>query len=231
MQKDTKTIAAVIVVLLLGVWFTARANAIYNVGGSYTVLTEDDDSETDEVNARVARISFVSGDARIRRSGVDEWESVTLNLPIVEGDEIVTELGARVELQLAKDQHLRISENSSLKMVTYSDDGIAVSLASGTLHLRLRSFDKDKKFFEIDAPKTTVAIQSAGSYRIDAGEAGSSEIRIAAVTGEARIYTETSGFTLKSGRRARLFIDGPTQGEWETGDAMAVMDGFRPVGE
>ena len=226
MHKAIKAIVfAIAFVLLFGSW-TARANKFHNVGSSYTVLTADDETDTEEINARVARVSFVSGDARIKRSGSDEWESVTLNLPIVEGDEIVTESEARVELQLAKDQHLRISENSSFKMVIYSDEGVAVSLASGTLNLRLRSFDKEKSFFEVDAPKTTIAIQAPGAYRIDAGSIGASEVRIAAVTGEARIYTETSGFTLKSGRRARLFIDGPTQGEWETGDAMAVMDGF-----
>ena len=172
------------------------------------------------------RSTLVTGDAKIRRSGSEDWESVSLNLPVVEGDEIVTESTGRVEVQIAKDQHLRIAENSFFKMAVYSDDGVAVSIASGTLHLRLRSFDKDRTFFEVDAPKTTIAIQSAGSYRIDAGSIGASDVKIAAITGEARIYTATSGFTLKSGRRARLFVEGPAQGEWETGDAMAVMDGF-----
>src|SRR5687768_17404863 len=51
-----------------------------------------------DVTARVARISFIRGEAQIRRAGVDEWERATLNLPVVEGDEIVTEDG-RIELQ------------------------------------------------------------------------------------------------------------------------------------
>ena len=227
MHTYSKAAAAGFVIsLLFGTWFTAEANVIRQVGGSYTVLTPDDEADLESVNARVARISFTAGDARIRRSASDEWETVTLNLPVVEGDEIVTESGARVEVQLAKDQHLRIAENSSFKMAIYSDEGVAVSIATGTLHIRLRSFDKDKTFFEVDAPKTTIAIQSAGSYRIDSGAVSTPDVRVAAFSGEARIYTETSGFTLKNGRRARLFIDGPAQGEWDIGDAMAVMDGL-----
>jgi hypothetical protein len=227
MQRHGGALAAAMFLLFLlgGVPQINAAELNARLGPQFAPPGIIEDDDPDEVKARVARISVVSGDARIKRSDSDEWESVTLNLPVVEGDEIVTEGGARVELQLAKDQHLRLAENSSLKLITFSDDGVALSLSSGTMHIRLRAFTKDK-FFEIDAPKSTVAIQSSGSYRIDAGAVGASEIKITAFTGEARIYTETSGFTLKNGRRARLFIDGPTQGEWETGDAVAAMDGF-----
>src|SRR5688572_5960135 len=61
--------------------------------------------DTPDVTARVARISFIRGDVQIRRAGVDEWETATLNLPIVEGDEIITEDG-RVEIQFDNYTHL-----------------------------------------------------------------------------------------------------------------------------
>jgi hypothetical protein len=181
--------AAMFVQFIFGGFIADEANGLNEpaaFGNSFIAV--EDEPDPDEVRARVARVSVVSGDARIRRSDSDEWESVTLNLPVVEGDEIVTETGARIELQLAKDQHIRLSENSSMKIVTYSDEGVAVSLSSGTMHIRLRSFNKDR-FYEIDAPKTTMAIQAAGSYRIDAGAIGASEVRVAAANGEARIYT------------------------------------------
>ena len=43
-----------------------------------------------EVTARVARISYISGDVQIRRADSREWEKAVQNLPIVEGDEIAT---------------------------------------------------------------------------------------------------------------------------------------------
>ena len=99
---------------------------------NYTVV--DDDEDSPEVKDRVARISFIRGDVRIRRADQDEWEKGTLNLPVVEGDEIATDGNARIEIQFDKNQHLRLAENSFLKIVNLRDEGIAVSLSKGTLN-------------------------------------------------------------------------------------------------
>lgn len=186
-----------------------------------------DDESVPEVTARVARISFINGDAKVRRAGVEEWENATLNLSIVEGDEIVTETGGRVEIQFDKYQHLRLAESSYLKVVTLRDEGIAASLSVGTLSLRITSFNKERTYFEIDAPKTTLAVQRAGAYRVDAGKEGDAEVRISATEGgEARVYSDNAGFTLKNGRSARVFIEGPNVGEWETASASLNTDDF-----
>jgi hypothetical protein len=107
------------------------------------------------------------------------------------------------------------------------DAGIALSLSQGTMSVRLSQFDKDKTYFEIDAPKTTVAIQKAGRYRIDAGFANSAEARITVTeNGEARIYSDDAAFTLRSGRSARIQLDGDLSGNWEMADASATGDEF-----
>ncbi len=186
-----------------------------------------DDDEVPEVTARVARISFVKGDAKIKRAGNADWENVTLNLPIVEGDEIVTEVNGRIEIQFDKYQHLRLSESSLLKVVTLKDAGIALSLSTGTLNARITSFDKGRTYFEIDAPKTTVAVQRSGAYRVDAGSEGDNDIRVSTTEGgEARVYSDNAGFTLKNGRSARVYIAGANVGEWETSDASRLSDDF-----
>jgi len=186
-----------------------------------------DDEEDPEVKDRVARISFIRGEGRVKRLGEDDWEKATLNLPIVEGDEIVTDAGSRIEIQFGTKTHLRLGENAYLKIAGLKDEGIAASLSLGTMNLRVRDFDKDKSFFEIDVPKTTVAIQKSGSYRIDAGREGDSEIRVAASQGgEARVYSDSAGFMVKNNRSARVFIDGPTSGEWETAEASRFQDEF-----
>ncbi len=190
---------------------------------SYTV---DDDDEP-EVKARVGRISFIRGDAQVRRLESNEWEKATLNLPIVEGDEIAVGSGSRVEVQFDNYTHIRLDENAYIKVMTLKDEGIALSHSLGTISIRVTSFDKDRSFFEIDAPNTTLAIQRSGTYRIDAGRQGDDEIRVAATDGgEARVYSDNAGFTLKNGRSTRVYIDGPNAGEWETADASRFMDEF-----
>ena len=205
--------------------FGATAAQTLNLPESGDVTLTDD--EQPEVTNRVARISYLKGEAKIRRLGASDWERVTLNLPLVEGDELVTDSDTRLEIQFDNYRHVRLDENSYLKFATLRDEGIALSLSLGTMNARLTKFDKDKFFFEIDAPKTTIAIQKSGSYRIDAGEGRSSEIRVAALNGgEARVYSDSSGFTLKNGRSTRIFIDGANVGEWETGDAIRFQDDF-----
>ncbi|MEJ7624053.1 MAG: DUF6600 domain-containing protein [Pyrinomonadaceae bacterium] len=206
--------------------FGADARTI-NVPEMMGPLAAEDDEEEPEVKDRVARISFIRGEARVKRLGDDEWEKATLNLPIVEGDEIATDAGSRIEIQLNKDSHLRLAENSYLKFSGLKDEGIAVSLSLGRMNLRLGSFEKEKSFFEIDVPKTTIAIQRSGAYRIDAGREGDSEIRVAASDGgEVRVYSDSAGFTVKNNRSARVFVEGASSGEWETGEAARGRDEF-----
>ena len=185
------------------------------------------DDYTPEVTARVARISFIRGDVQIRRADRQDWERATRDLPLVEGDEIVTDRDARVEIQFDRDSYLRLAEYSYLKVVNLKDEGIALSLPQGTLSLSLLDFDKNEGYFEIDAPSTTIAVQRAGTYRIDAGDERSQDIRVTVTDdGEARVYSTSSGFTLKNGRSARIYIAGNYAGEWEMADASRFEDQF-----
>ncbi len=191
------------------------------------VFAEVSDDYVPEVTARVARISFTRGDAQIRRADSQDWERAGQNLPIVEGDEIATDASARLEIQFNSKNYLRLEGNSYLKIVGLKDEGIAVSLPQGSLSLRVLEFDKNSAYFEIDAPKTTVSVQKEGTYRVDAGDERNTEIRVSVTdNGEARIYSETSGFTLRGGRSAKIFLDGNYAGEWETADASRYADDF-----
>lgn len=197
---------------------------------AFAVYGNDDveDDTVPDVTARVSRISLIRGDVQIRRVGSQDWEKAVLNLPIVEGDEIMTDAGGRLEIQLNLYSHIRLAESSYLKVVGLKDGAVALSLSEGSINVRLSRFDKDSAFFEIDAPKTTIAIQKSGMYRIDAGKTGaSSDVRVTVTNeGEARVYADNSGFTLKTGRAATLKIDGPLAGEWETLDASRFVDEF-----
>ncbi|HEY8559716.1 MAG TPA: DUF6600 domain-containing protein [Pyrinomonadaceae bacterium] len=190
------------------------------------------DDYTPEVTARVARISFIRGDVQIRRPADEDgaktdWERAALNLPLVEGDELATGANAVVEIQLDGYNHIRLWENAYLKFTTLGDEGIAVSLPQGTLNFRARSFDKAKSYFEIDAPNATVSIEKAGMYRIESGDTRNTEIRVAASEdGEAKVYTESAGFTLRSGRAARIFIAGNYAGDYETETLARTADEF-----
>lgn len=185
------------------------------------------DDETPEIKARVARISFLRGNAQVKRVDTDNWEHAKQNLPIVEGDEIVTDSNSRLEIQFDSKNYLRLSEIAYLKITTLRDEGIAVSLPQGTLSLRVLEFDKNREFFEIDAPQTTLAVQKAGMFRVDTGDKNSDRIRFTVTDdGQARVYSEDSGFTLRSGKSALVYLEGSNAGEWETAEAARYADEF-----
>jgi len=211
-------------------WFLLLLPFLFlNAGNAFANDDVAADDYKPEITARVARIDFLRGDAQIKRAGSSDWERVAPNLPIVEGDEITTGENARLEIQFDSRNYLRLAANSYLKITTLKDDGIAVSLTQGSLSARILEFDTAAgRYFEIDAPRTTVAVRQAGMYRVDAGdERSKTEVRVAVTDGgEARIYADDSGFTLRSGRSARIFLEGGNAGEWETADASRYADEF-----
>jgi hypothetical protein len=192
-----------------------------------SVLGAAIDDEIPEVTARVARATFVKGDVQVRRAGSADWEQVSQDLPFVEGDEIATGDESRLEVQLDSKTFLRLDENSYLNVAGLKDGGVALSLPKGTLIVRALAFNKDDTYIEVDAPKTTVSVQKAGVYRVEAGDRNEEYVRVSVTEdGEARIYSENAGFTLRSGRSSRIAIAGGLAGEWTTSDAGQYVDEF-----
>ena len=180
------------------------------------VRAADDDDQADDydVKARVARISLIGGEVTLRRSGNKDWEPARVNYPLVEGDMISTGKGSFLEVQVDSRNFVRLTAGAMLRIVTLRDEGVALSLIEGTVVVRLAKFDHDKEYFEVDAPQTTFAVEKKGLYRVDAPREG--RIRLTVRDGgSARIYSDTSGFTLRDERTAELVISGENAGDWD----------------
>ncbi|HEX8180462.1 MAG TPA: DUF6600 domain-containing protein [Pyrinomonadaceae bacterium] len=194
---------SILLLTLLGLTASARAAA-----------ASDDETTYDyDETARVARISLLSGDVSLRRAGTNKWEHAALNFPLVEGDRLATGPNSHVEVQIDARNFVRLGEYATLDLVTLRAEGVALSLPAGTATLRLARFDHDHEYFEIDAPKTTIAAEQRGLYRLDVAESGS--VRVTVRDGaRARLYSDTSGFTLRDGRTAELTYDNAGEGDW-----------------
>src|SRR5829696_5505090 len=209
-RPKTSLLFSFLLLTLLSIPITARA--------------DDDEPDDYDVKARVARISLISGEVTLKRNGNQDWEPVRLNFPVVEGDTVTTGKGSLLEIQVDARNFVRLTASSMLRIVTLRDEGIALSLVEGTVVVRLAKFDRDKEYFEIDAPKTTLAAEKNGLYRIDAPREGRVRLTVRD-GGSARIYSDTSGFTLRDGRSAELIASGENAGDWELSAASAIPDG------
>ena len=217
-SKTSLLLAKPLATLLLLFTLAANAPDIFaaaNTSPTSTAFDEEADDAGYEETARVVRVSLLRGDVSLRRAGSKNWEKATLNLPLVEGDRLATGADAHVEIQIDSRNFVRLGEYATLDIVTLRDEGVALSLPEGTATLRLANFDNDREYFEIDAPKTTLAAEQKGSYRLDVAQNGNVRVTVRG-GGRARLYSETSGFTLRDGRTAELvYKDASTDGDWE----------------
>jgi hypothetical protein len=190
---------------------------------STTARADDTNDDEYEEHARVLRVSLLKGEVSLQRSGNVAWERARLNTPLVEGDTLSTGRDSRLEIQVDSRNFVRVGGDSVLKVVALRDEGIALSLSEGTATVRLSKFERDREYFEVDAPKTTVAAERTGQYRIDVDTGG---VRVTVRgDGRARIYSETSGFELRNNRTARLAYGGADEDDWEL-SAAAPFDGW-----
>ncbi|HEX8456167.1 MAG TPA: DUF6600 domain-containing protein [Pyrinomonadaceae bacterium] len=226
MRYNKTSLPLAFLFLLLPLLLSATPNlfARNNAAAALPGFDEEIDDDYEET-ARVVRISLLAGDVSLRRAGEKDWERAALNLPLVEGDRLATGAGARVEIQIDARNFVRLGEYATLDIVTLRDEGVALSLPEGTATLRLARFDNDREYFEIDAPRTTLAAEQKGSYRLDVAQNGNVRVTVRD-GGRARLYSETSGFTLRDGRTAELVSNNssPEDGDWELSSARATDD-------
>jgi hypothetical protein len=226
-NRTPPTLAFLTLLLTL---FAAAAN-VFAAPNPAAALDEEIDEAGYEETARVVRVSMLGGDVSLRRAGDKEWEKATLNLPLVEGDRIATGAGSRVEIQIDARNFVRLGEYATLDIVTLREEGVAFSLPEGTATLRLARFDNDREYFEIDAPGTTLAAEQKGAYRIDVAQNGNVRVTVRD-GGRARLYSETSGFTLRDGRTAELVSNNSdADGDWELSAARSADEWDAWVGE
>ena len=196
-------------------WFRAMLSTLCLTFCVIARAADDTDESDDfDVKDRVVRISLITGEVNLKRKGNQDWERARLNYPLIEGDTIATDKDSRMEIQFDARNFVRVAPGSVLRIVTLRDEGIALSLLEGTAIVRLVKFDHSREYFEIDGPRTTMAAEKPGVYRIDVPRDGRVRLTVRD-GGSARIYSDTAGFTLRDGRSAELVIDREDTGDWE----------------
>ena len=173
-----------------------------------TIVTEDQSADVDDAAPvpRVARLSFVDGDVSFLRASVTEWAPAVENLPLLAGDQLYTGRGARVEIQLARGNYIRLSENTELTIAVLSDSGAQFEITEGTAIIRVERIDAVFDRFEVDTPNSAVLVQQDGLYRVQVR--GEKESELIVRSGEAEVSTDEGSFRVREGHR--LHIDSTT---------------------
>jgi hypothetical protein len=123
-------------------------------------------THADDPGARVARVSYVSGDASYQRGDVEGWNNLRVNTPLVTGDSFYAPDGGRAEVDLGSGIVVRVDGGTEVNLVNYTGEIAQLGINSGVLDLSARSFPQGFTL-EIDTPSAAATFLEAGRYRVD----------------------------------------------------------------
>jgi uncharacterized protein DUF6600/FecR-like protein len=159
--------------------------------------TEPAQTESQQKETGVARISLIHGDVSTQRGDSGDWSAATLNQPIVAGDRVSTNEGSRAEVQLDYANILRVDGNTQANVTGLTQTQIQIQLARGLANYSvLKDSEAD---VEIDAPNLSVHPRRGdGSYRITVISDDQAEVMVR--KGEADISTPQGSTHVRSGQ-------------------------------
>ncbi|GLQ90484.1 DUF6600 domain-containing protein [Dyella flagellata] len=136
-------------------------------------LAQSDDNQGGDGGdppARVARLSYTSGDLGLMPAGGTEWAAADMNRPLTNGDKLSSGPDARAELELGG-AALRISNQTDIGVLNLSDQIGQFELTQGTVNITVRNIDQGASY-EIDTPTLALVINQPGTFRVDVGANG-----------------------------------------------------------
>jgi len=152
--------------------------------------------------SRVARVAYVTGGVSFAPGGEQDWARVFVNRPLITGDRLWVDRGARAELQLGS-AAIRVGGTTDLTLLNLDDRSVQLDLQQGTLIVRVRRLDRGQ-VFEIDTPTLAYSIRRPGSYRIQVdGNSGDTTVMVR--SGMAEVYGDGRAFTINDRQTYRFF--------------------------
>lgn len=172
------------------------------LGSVLLVVAASAQAEYVDPPSRVARLSYIRGEVSFSPAGEDEWVNATRNRPLIRGDRLWADRGARAELQ-AGNATFRIDEGTSLQILNLDDRTAQLEITQGTLNLRVRRIYQDQ-IFEVDTPTLAFVISRPGEYRIDVDPRGQ-HTTVAVWDGGGEAHGERANFRIREGEAIRFY--------------------------
>jgi hypothetical protein len=147
MKTSRKTLAAISMVLPL-LWGSA-------------LLAQDQDPPS-----AVARIGYMQGAVSLQPAGEGDWSDAPPNYPLISGDRLYTDQGARAIIQNGSSD-VRLWGQTDVTLTNLTDQYEQIGLAQGSVRVRVFALNPDSTI-EVDTPNGSVIIQQPGDYRINA---------------------------------------------------------------
>ncbi|HAT29547.1 MAG TPA: hypothetical protein DCW29_01445 [Janthinobacterium sp.] len=143
--------------------------------------------------SRVARLAYSSGAVSFSPAGDDDWVAASVNRPLIDGDRLWADPGARDELQIGG-AAIRMSGDTLLTLLNVDDRLTQLQLSQGRLNFKVRRLNPDE-VLEIDTPNLAFSIRQPGEYRIDVDPQGNATT-VAVHSGQGEAYGEGNAYLI-----------------------------------
>lgn len=150
--------------------------------------------------SEVGRLNLISGQVSFQSGSVDEWVPATLNYPLTTGDHLWTDVGGRAEIHVGSSA-IRLDSKTDFSFLNLDDQAVQIRLGEGSLNVRVRDLDPGDTY-EVDTPNASVQLMSVGSYRVDVGENGDTNVIVRNGTAETTAAGDT--FDVPPGQSATV---------------------------
>ena len=164
--------------------------------------------------SRVARLGYATGAVSFSPAGEDDWMQARINRPLIAGDRLWTDAGARAEVQLGGAM-IRMNAGTGISILNLDDRIAQLELTQGTLNVRVRRLEPGQ-VFEIDTPNLAFVLRQPGEYRIDV-DPDRDATTIVVRSGRGEVYGDDAAYTIAARQRYRF--TGTDLRQYDRGDA------------
>src|SRR5215472_3586656 len=171
-----------------------------------------------ESRGEVARVSYISGDVSMQRGDSSGWTAVTVNTPLVQGDQIATGDKSRAEIQLDYAHVLRLAGQSQAKMANLTRNQTQVQIAQGYANVSVLKGGEAN--VEVDSPNVAVRPMGPGRFRVQVNPDVETDVIVR--SGEVEVSTPQGSTRVKEGQL--VTIRGTDNPEYKVADAPTLDD-------
>ncbi|WP_162251823.1 DUF6600 domain-containing protein, partial [Massilia sp. Root335] len=151
--------------------------------------------------ARVGRIAYLAGPVSFSPAGAADWAQAPLNRPLVPGDRLWTDAGARDEAEFGS-AVARMDAGTLLTVLGADERTTQLQVSQGRIDLHVRRL-ADGETVEVDTPNLAFVARQPGDYRLAvAPDGGTTDVTV--LRGAGDVYGDGTSLALAPGQGYRF---------------------------
>ena len=149
------------------------------------------------------RVVIEQGDVQVKIADTGEWVPASINMPLVEGDELWVPEGSRAALQTNNGVHIRLDGDTALQVLRMDRDSFQFYLPQGSAYVL--SLVAKRSVLQFDTPDTSIRSFGRATFRIDTPGA---ETDVFVFKGSVLAENDAGTTTVRAGSMLALGADG-----------------------